>query len=60
MTVDGIFNINKHSGDTSFSIVSLVRHLTGERRVGHAGTLDPVASGVLPVCFGREPELSNF
>jgi tRNA pseudouridine55 synthase len=58
--VDGILNINKPSGATSFSIVSLVRHLTGQRRVGHAGTLDPIACGVLPVCFGRGTRVIEF
>ena len=46
---DGFFVVDKPSGVTSFSIVSLARRLTGVRRVGHAGTLDPLASGVLPV-----------
>ncbi|MDD4873556.1 MAG: tRNA pseudouridine(55) synthase TruB, partial [Dehalococcoidales bacterium] len=58
--MDGIFNINKPLGNTSFNIVSLVRHLTGERRVGHAGTLDPIAGGVLPVCFGRGTRVIEF
>ena len=58
--MDGIFNINKPPGNTSFSIVSIVRRLTGERRVGHAGTLDPMASGVLPVCFGRGTRIVEF
>ncbi|MDD4924798.1 MAG: tRNA pseudouridine(55) synthase TruB [Dehalococcoidales bacterium] len=58
--MDGILNINKPAGVTSFKIVSLVRHLTGERRVGHAGTLDPLACGVLPVCFGRATRVIEF
>ena len=37
----------------SFAVVSMVRRLTGVRRVGHAGTLDPIADGVLPICLGR-------
>ena len=49
--VDGILNINKHCGQTSFSVVAQVRRLTGERRVGHGGTLDPAATGVLPICL---------
>ncbi|MEW6034485.1 MAG: tRNA pseudouridine(55) synthase TruB, partial [Chloroflexota bacterium] len=39
--MDGILNINKPSGRTSFDVVALVRRLTGCRRVGHGGTLDP-------------------
>ncbi len=58
--MDGILNINKPVGRTSFSVVSQVRHLSGERRVGHAGTLDPDASGVLPVCLGRGTRVVQF
>lgn len=49
----GILNIDKPRGPTSHDIVKMVRRLTGIRRVGHAGTLDPLASGVLVVCVGR-------
>ena len=58
--MDGILNINKPQGKTSFSIVSLVKRLSGERRVGHAGTLDPAATGVLPVCLGQATRISEF
>jgi tRNA pseudouridine55 synthase len=58
--VDGILNINKPSGRTSFSIVSLVKRMSGERRVGHAGTLDPLATGVLPVCLGQGTRIIQF
>jgi tRNA pseudouridine55 synthase len=51
--VDGTLNINKPAGITSYKVVALVKRLCGERRVGHAGTLDPAASGVLPVCLGK-------
>lgn len=51
--IHGILNLNKPRGDTSFAMISLVRRLTGIRRVGHAGTLDPIADGVLPVCVGQ-------
>jgi len=49
----GIFNINKPRGVTSFKVVKTVRRLTGVKKVGHAGTLDPIADGVLPVCVGQ-------
>lgn len=49
----GILNVNKPRGMASFAVVSLVRRLTGVRRVGHAGTLDPIADGVLPICLGH-------
>ncbi|MBI2831819.1 MAG: tRNA pseudouridine(55) synthase TruB [Chloroflexi bacterium] len=58
--MDGILNINKPQGRTSFSIVSMVRRLIREQRVGHAGTLDPDATGVLPVCFGRGTRVVEF
>jgi tRNA pseudouridine55 synthase len=58
--MNGIFNIYKPEGPTSFNIVSSVRKLTGEKRVGHAGTLDPAASGVLPVCIGRATRVIEY
>jgi len=58
--VDGILNINKPWGKTSFSIVAMVKRLTGERHVGHAGTLDPAATGVLPVCLGQGTRVTEF
>lgn len=57
---NGIFNINKPSGFTSARVVSLVRKLTGARRVGHAGTLDPLASGVLPICVGPATRVIEY
>jgi len=58
--MDGILNINKPKGETSFGVVAKVRRLTGERRVGHAGTLDPQATGVLPVCLGQGTRVVEF
>ncbi|MFC2063049.1 tRNA pseudouridine(55) synthase TruB [Chloroflexota bacterium] len=58
--MDGILNINKPSGRTSFSVVSQIRKLSRERRVGHAGTLDPAATGVLPVCLGQGTRVTEF
>lgn len=51
--MDGLLNVLKPVGMTSFDIVSLVRRWTGTRRVGHTGTLDPDAAGVLVVCAGK-------
>lgn len=56
----GILNIDKPSGMTSFQVVALVKRLSGERRVGHAGTLDPIATGVLPVCIGQATRVIEF
>ena len=51
--MNGILNIYKEGGMTSFSVVSRVRKFCGEKRVGHAGTLDPMATGVLPILVGK-------
>jgi tRNA pseudouridine55 synthase len=58
--MDGILNIDKPSGKTSYGVVAWVRRLSGERRVGHAGTLDPAATGVLPVCLGQATRIVEF
>ncbi len=58
--IDGILNINKPSGETSYSLVAMVKRLSGERHVGHAGTLDPGATGVLPICLGRGTRIVEF
>jgi len=56
----GILNINKPCGWTSHDVVARVRRVAGERRVGHAGTLDPLAEGVLPVLMGRATRLADY
>ncbi len=56
----GILNVNKPRGWTSHDVVARVRKLAGQRRVGHAGTLDPLAEGVLPVLLGRATRLAEF
>jgi tRNA pseudouridine55 synthase len=56
----GILNVNKPPGMTSFAVVSLVRRRTGIRRAGHAGTLDPIADGVLPVCLGPATRMVEY
>jgi tRNA pseudouridine55 synthase len=58
--LDGILNINKPRGKTSFRIVALIRRWSGERHIGHAGTLDPDATGVLPVCLGRGTRIIEY
>lgn len=50
---DGIFNVYKPLGMTSFDVVSIMRRLTNTRKIGHTGTLDPQAEGVLTVCVGE-------
>lgn len=60
MITDGILNIDKPQNMTSHDVVSAVRRLTGVRRVGHTGTLDPMATGVLPVCIGRAARIMEY
>lgn len=60
MVVNGILNVNKPAGPTSFRIVANLRKLIGERRVGHAGTLDPAACGVLPICLGQATRITEY
>ena len=60
MTIDGIINLNKPRDKTSFQMVSLIKRLSRERRIGHAGTLDPIATGVLPICLGKATRLVEF
>jgi tRNA pseudouridine55 synthase len=58
--VHGLLNICKARGFTSHDVVAVVRRTLGTRRVGHAGTLDPLAEGVLPVCVGRYTRLVDL
>ena len=56
----GILNIDKPQGFTSHDLVVRVRQASGARRVGHAGTLDPMATGVLLVCFGQGTRVTEY
>src|SRR5438270_3811795 len=56
----GVLNLNKPAGATSFAAVRRLRELTGAKRVGHAGTLDPLATGVLPILFESSTRLADF
>lgn len=55
--MEGIINVNKPSGITSFDVVRKLRRFLHERKIGHTGTLDPLATGVLVVCVGRATRL---
>lgn len=57
---NGVLIINKHSGVSSHDIVNKVRRLYGTKKVGHAGTLDPLATGVLVVLIGRAAKASEY
>lgn len=56
----GILNIDKPAGFTSHDVVAVVRKLTGQRRIGHAGTLDPAATGVLVLCLGLATRMVEY
>ena len=56
----GILNVDKPAGWTSFDVVAFVRRGSGVRRVGHAGTLDPAATGVLPILLGPATRLAQY
>jgi tRNA pseudouridine55 synthase len=58
--ISGILNIDKPAGMTSHDVVDRVRRLSGQRRVGHAGTLDPTATGVLVVCLGQATRVAEY
>lgn len=58
--MDGILNINKPEGMTSFNVVREVKRMIKNKKVGHTGTLDPIASGVLPICVGRATKFADY
>ena len=57
--MQGLLLLNKPQGKTSYGAVSAVKKISGEKRVGHTGTLDPMATGVLPVLLGRATALAS-
>ena len=58
--LNAVLALNKQPGQTSFDCVREVRRIYSERRVGHAGTLDPTAQGLLPLCLGRATRLVDY
>jgi len=58
--LSGILNVDKPPGMTSHDVVDEVRRLAGQRKVGHAGTLDPMATGVLLICLGKATRVSEY
>ena len=59
-TISGVLIVNKHAGVTSHRIISSCRKLFDTSRVGHTGTLDPMATGVLPILIGRAAKASDY
>ena len=58
--INGIINVYKEEGYTSFDVVAKLRRITGIKKIGHTGTLDPDAVGVLPVCIGSATKLCEL
>jgi tRNA pseudouridine55 synthase len=58
--ISGLLNIDKPQGLTSHDVVARIRKLAGQHKVGHAGTLDPLATGVLVVCLGQATRLMEY
>ena len=58
--MNGYLNILKPTGLSSAAVVGIIRRLSGEKRVGHAGTLDPEAAGVLPIMMGKATRLFDY
>lgn len=58
--INGIINVYKEKGFTSHDVVAKLRGILGQKKIGHTGTLDPDAEGVLPVCLGRATKLCDM
>lgn len=58
--INGMINVYKERGFTSFDVCAVMRGITGQKKVGHTGTLDPDAEGVLPVCLGNATKLCDM
>lgn len=58
--MNGVINIYKNTGETSFDVVARVRKIAKIKKVGHTGTLDPEASGILPICIGKATKIIDY
>lgn len=58
--MNGIINVFKPKDMTSHDVVNILRRVTGIKRIGHTGTLDPMATGVLPICIGKATRVSEY
>ena len=58
--MNGIINVYKEAGFTSFDVVAKLRGILKQKKIGHTGTLDPDAEGVLPVCIGKATKLCEY
>lgn len=60
ISINGVIIINKEQGFTSHDVVAIMRKILGTKKVGHTGTLDPQATGVLPICVGKGTKASDM
>lgn len=58
--INGLINVYKEPGYTSFDVVAIMRGISGQHKIGHTGTLDPMAEGVLPICLGNATKLCDM
>jgi len=58
--MDGVLNVYKSTGMTSYDVVHKIKKLCNTKKVGHTGTLDPEASGVLPICIGKATKIADY
>ena len=58
--IHGVLNVYKEKGYTSHDVVAKLRGIVKQKKIGHTGTLDPDAEGVLPVCFGKATKLCDL
>ena len=58
--MDGVLNVFKPAGMTSFDVIAFLRRVYGQKKIGHGGTFDPKAGGVLPVFFGKATPLIEY
>ena len=58
--INGFLNIEKPYGITSMEVIRRIKRVSNQKKIGHGGTLDPNAVGVLPICFGQATRLMNY
>ena len=58
--IHGVINVKKERGFTSHDVVAKLRGITRQKKIGHTGTLDPDATGVLPVCLGKATKICDL
>ena len=57
--MNGLINVDKPKGYTSFDVIRKLKKILNMKKIGHTGTLDPLATGVLVICLGRATKLAN-